>query len=182
MRWIILLTLVLPSVANAESQRAYSRYYNGSFWDVAARGGVNSGVDGWALDIGLRQSFPMYLLDTRLSYRHDEFDSCTGDEIHVGLGLHPLYFALLGSDWLSYVFASIYAEVGAGIQLADGVDAAWTLGAGVDIPLYDPDVGMAPWLNVLYRYEWTTAQLNDLDIDRHTLWIGLSWRVNGLLW
>ena len=181
MRWIILGLLMVSATAQAQDV-AYTPYFNGSFWDVSARGGLDHNVDGWAVDVGLRQSFPMHLGDTRLSYRHDELELGSSDQIHLGFGLHPLYVVLLGSDWLSYVIASFYVELGAGVNISDGPHPAWTLGTGMDIPLSDPDLGMAPWINVLYRYEWTTAQIKSADIDRHTVFVGLAWRVSGLLW
>jgi hypothetical protein len=182
MRWIMLGLLLVSASAQAQDV-AYTPNFNGSFWDVSARAGLNNGTtDGWAADVGLRQSFPMHLGDTRLSYRHDELDLGSTDQIHLGFGLHPLYVVLLGSDWLSYVIASLYLELGAGVNIVEGAYPAWTLGAGMDIPLSDPDLGMAPWINLVYRYEWTTAQIQTADIDRHTFFVGLAWRVSGLLW
>jgi hypothetical protein len=182
MRWIILGLLLVSASAQAQDV-AYTPNFNGSFWDVSARAGLNNGTtDGWAADVGLRQSFPMHLGDTRLSYRHDELDLGSTDQIHLGFGLHPLYVVLLGSDWLSYVIASLYLELGAGVNIVEGAYPAWTLGAGMDIPLSDPDLGMAPWINLVYRYEWTIAQIQTADIDRHTFFVGLAWRVSGLLW
>ncbi len=180
MRWIVLCLLMVA--APAQAQVAYTPNFNGSFWDVSARAGLNMNVDGWAADVGLRQAFPMHLGDTRISYRHDELNLGATDEVHVGFGLHPLYVVLLGSDWFSYVIASFYLELGAGVAINEGPHPAWTLGAGLDIPLSDPDLGMAPWINVLYRYEWTTAQIKSADIDRNTVFVGLAWRVSGLLW
>lgn len=180
MRWLSMLICLVSTSVWAEEKRAYSQYFNGSFWDVSARGGA-SDLEGWSVDAGIRQSFPMYLGDTRLSYRRDFFSGGDVDTIHVGFGLHPLYVVLLGSDWLSYVVASFYAELGAGATIEDGVHPAWNVGVGIDFPLWDPDTGMAPWLNVLYRYEWTTATLGEASLDRGTGFIGLSWRVNGLL-
>lgn len=180
MRWLAMLICLSSGSLVAQEKPDYSPYFNGSFWDVSARGGVSTLADGWSLDAGVRQSFPMYLGDTRLSYRRDFYTGGEVDNVHVGFGLHPLYVVLLGSDWLSYVVASFYAEVGGGVSIVEGVHPAWNVGVGIDLPLWDPDEGMAPWINVLYRYEWTTATLGDSTLDRGTGFIGLAWRVNGL--
>ena len=179
MRWLVFFALFVPSLAMGEER--YATHYNGSFWEVSARAGLNDDST-QVFDFGLRQSFPMHLGDTRLSFRHDRFEPDAFNQAHVGFGLHPLYVVLLGSDWISYVVASFYIEVGGGVGFADGPHPLWTLGTGLDVPLFDPDAGMAPWLNVLYRYEWTTATMGGQDLDRHTGFLGLAWRVNGLLW
>lgn len=179
MRWLWLF-LLWGSTAFAEEKPLYTPYYNGSFWDVSVRGGQTD-LGTTAFDVGLRQAFVMHLADTRLSYRRDLLDGADSDTLHLGFGLHPLYVALLGSDWLSYVVASFYVELGMGLTLLDGPNLSWSAGTGLDIPLWDADTGMAPWLNLLYRYEWTTAALDGADIDRHTGFVGLAWRINGLI-
>lgn len=186
----------------------YSDFFTGAFHEYSIRGALTGGpktpYDGWSLDFGIRHSFPMLLGDTRLSYR---FDSLTSDrdslpdtlEQHVfgvHVALHPLYLVLLGSDWLGYTISSLYFEIGGGLRY-DILDAResrgeyehdlglfGSIGGGFDIPLSDPDKGQAPWLNAVYRYEYGRFERptgESIRLRRHGVFLGLGWRINGLL-
>lgn len=199
---LVLLSIgIAGDVFGQETKKPkYSQYYNGSFWEVSVRGAptINDDENGWALDVGLRQSFPLGLLDTRVSYRYDTIDlpqfaipgGFEAHTLHFAGGFHPFYFFILGSDFWAYAFQGIYFEGGIGSQLSiveqddnvgSGISFVWTLGAGIDLPLWDPDTGSAPWLNLLYRYHATALSNHDASLGLHTFFIGLGWRVNGLL-
>lgn len=191
-----------PSLGNPNEGRDYSKFFNGSFWEISVRGGLSSvsedDFSSWSVDAGLRQALPMLLADTRLSYRYDRLDGPASlmleqHRLMVHGGIHPLYFFILGSDWLAYVISSPYLELGIGAQygvltteeetLTDP-GFVWSVGAGFDVPLSDPDVGYAPWLNVVYRYSGAGFDVSDgmdLNTNQHTVFLGLGWRVNGLL-
>lgn len=192
-----------------EHLEAYGDSFNGTFTAIEARYGLTqvggNDYSGYSLDAGLRMAFPMYVGDMRLGYRFDDLShdgkapdpgQISTHSLIASLALHPLYLVLLGNDWLSYTIASLYVDLGLGAQLSwrdmkspvsgDGFDAgfAWHLGAGIDIPLWDADLGQAPWLNLLYRYQRADFDLDDeraLDLHTHTLFVGLSWRFNRLL-
>ena len=184
----------------------YSQYYTGAFSEYSVRAGANfnaeNAYDGWSLDLGFRHSFPMQVGDVRLAYQYDvlgeEADSLPGpiEQHNVGayLAIHPAYLLLLGSDWLSYTVGSIYAEIGVGAQFgalerrSDGVFETdvgpfVTFGGGLDVPLWDPDVGQAPWLNIVYRYHVADFDRpsQTYDVDLHSVMVGVGWRINGLL-
>ncbi len=183
--------------------RSYSKFFNGSFYEFSVRGGLSAvageDLDAWSVDAGLRQALPMLLADTRISYRYDRLspdDDSLRLEHHrlmVHGAIHPFYFFLLGSDWFAYVISSPYLELGVGGQYGlldvadepeDDLELILSIGAGLDIPLSDPDRGFAPWLNVLYRYSasgFDRPDGSELDTDQHSFIIGLGWRVNGLL-
>jgi len=173
------------SVAGAQESRNYSPYYNGSFVEVSVRGAhvSNADVNTWGLDVGFRHSFPMLLLDSRLSWRLDWMTPGSRHVLHYGFGAHPLYMFLLGNSWLAYTISSLYLELGAGLEIHDyqetDLGLALTIGGGLDIPLWDADAGHAPWLNLLYRYHVST--LTPVGEDTHLIFIGLAWRRNGLL-
>ena len=203
--WAVLAVLSPAGVAAAEPEERYTDRFNGSFVEYGVRAGRSLTVDhdgrAWSFDAGIRQSFPMLLGDLRLAYRYDDFEALAGldgevDQHGLGLalGLHPFYILLLGSDWVSYVASSFYLELGLGAQYvalsrvggeAEGdLGVTWSLGSGIDIPLGDPDVGWAPWVNVLYRYHRGDLDLDnggEVDLYLHTLFVGLSLRINGLL-
>lgn len=184
----------------------YSPYFTGAFVEYALRGGASLATDapydGWHMDIGMRHSFPMLIGDLRVAYRFDRLtpsdESAPGAIDQHGLGaylaIHPGYLLLLGNDWLSYTLASVFLELGAGAQASvlnradddsyeTGFGPFTSLGAGVDMPLWDADGGHAPWLNIVYR--WHIADFDGArethDIDMHILQVGLGWRINGLL-
>ncbi|MFU8807254.1 MAG: hypothetical protein ACNA8W_25825, partial [Bradymonadaceae bacterium] len=180
----------VPTEPSHEAAPTYSEYFSGAFTEYSLRGGLlrtgHSGLRGWTFDGGVRHSFPMYLGDTRLSYRYDSLESTDSTvTIHgsnLTLGIHPLYLALLSRGWMSHFIASLHLELGLGLQrglrqsLDTSVDDArsgwgfvWSLGAGFDLPLMNPNRGSAPWLNVVYRYSGTTlAILEDIPGGRRT--------------
>lgn len=190
-----------------EDTRAHAPTFNGSFTSIGARLGntwlVDNPYEGWSLEVGPRMSFPFLVGDTRLRYRYDSLTDTQGPlgdmSVHsVGLevALHPFYLFLLGSDWISYVLGSCYLDVGMGAQLAvrsrptgdtrAGDDAGfyWHWGAGTDIPLWDPDQGQALWVNLLYRNHRSDFDLGpeaEVGLSMHSVFIGLEWRVNTLL-
>lgn len=207
-----------PTTAHAESPfsdgwmpenaQAYSPYYNGMFTGLGARYGLHNigGNDygGWGVEVGPRMSFPMLIGDIRTRYRYDALTSTSADNVgditvhSVGVegSLHPLYLLLLGSDWISYIGASLSLDLGLGMQYASRTaptdDALatsdfgfyWHWGAGMDIPLWDPDVGNALWLNVVYRNHRGEFDLSDdreLSLSMHSIFVGLEWRFNRLL-
>ncbi|MBA2661792.1 MAG: hypothetical protein H0U74_05820 [Bradymonadaceae bacterium] len=194
-----------PSPAQANPvQEPYSDQFNGAFVEYGVRAGLSalpsSGLSGWSLDAGIRHSFPMYLGDTRLAYRYDNLASDDANvAIHgagLTLGIHPLYLALLSNGFTGHVLASLHLEIGLGAQYAlyradaspelaeSDLGFAWSLGAGFDLPLFNPNRGYAPWLNVLYRYRGGHLDLAEgpgISLGTHTAFVGLSWRVNGLL-
>jgi hypothetical protein len=201
----LLLGFIIPAFAQDSPQEPkdgeiepYADPFNGSFVEFSVRGAPTSAPgSAWAVDTGLRQAFPFLLGDTRLAYRYDRttpdgFDRLETHELGVQLGLHPLYLLLLGSDWFSYVVSSLYLELGLGGHLGvatrpeeteTDLGFVWSVGAGIDIPLSDPDVGWAPWVNVLYRYRGADfdASGGEVELGAHAIFIGLGIRRNGLL-
>lgn len=192
----------------SDAGQRYSDFFTGAFHEYSLRGAWSDGkkteYEGWSLDVGVRHSFPMLLGDARISYRFDSLqaertalpDDLERHAIGAHVAIHPLYLALLGSDWLGYTIASLYFEIGGGTQfgILDTRETTgeyqrdWglfaTLGGGLDMPLADPDVGHAPWLNVVYRFEYSDfdrAGADDLLLRRHEIFVGVGWRINGLL-
>ena len=185
-----------------DDYRAYSKEFNGTFTDLSARLGLGrarrSSYGSRSLDVGARIAFPAYVGDFRLSYRldqlsHDESEpDITLHSSGLALAFHPAYLLILGSDWLSYLVASFYLDLGVGAQL--GVLRGEELerdpglyvhgGAGFDVPLWDPDVGQALWLNFAYRYHHGDFDTNagpSIKINNHSAFVGLSWRINRLI-
>lgn len=194
-------SLPMPSAAQEAEGRRYSQFYNGSFVDLSARAGAHTSVTSdhtaWSVDAGLRQAFPMHLGDTRLAYEMQTFSGAQDEivlhNIGVGFGFHPLYLALLWSDFWGYLVASFYVETSIALQYGtrtvaaaseDDFGARWSVGAGFDVPLSDPDRGWSVWLNFLYRFVWSDFDLDDgseIDLFHHAGFGGLSVRFNGLL-
>lgn len=183
--------------------RRYSKYYSGAFVEVGSRAGLQhasgAALRGWSWDVGLRQAFPMHLLDTRLAYGEERFSRRDGDAggdfvaraVDLTTAFHPLYLALLLSNWGGYVLASFYVEAGIGGQHVT-FDAGELrdfglrlhLGTGIDAPITDPDRGVSLWLSIAYRFTWADFDVtNDEEVDlrRHAGFAGLALRFNGLL-
>lgn len=201
---LILMAASAPASAQSDengSERRYGDHFNGAFVEVSSRAALthvtSSEFNGWSWDLGLRQALVMHLLDTRLAYSEDRFsprDHDDGDDfvvrsVGITTGFHPLYLALLLSDWFGYVLASWYVEAGIGGQHGTGRGESdfglrWSVGTGLDIPVTDPDVGWSIWLNGLYRFVWSDFDLDsggEVDLYHHVGWAGLSVRFNGLL-
>lgn len=206
----LLIALLAPLQADAQqgdepapaAQRRYGKAYNGAFVDFSvrvARTHVTSApFNGWSFDAGLRQALVMHLLDTRLSYAEDRWsarEGAAGDfvarSVNIHGAFHPLYLALLLSDWFGYVLASFYVEAGLGAQIAretnlevNDLGLRFSLGTGFDVPLSDPDRGWSIWLNALYRYTWADFDYDsggETNLYHHAGWLGVSLRFNGLL-
>lgn len=112
------------------------------------------------------------------------------------LGIHPGYLLLLGNSRLAYALASLHAEIGVGAEYtmvdpseAQGGDTQgelgpfFSIGVGLNIPITNADVGYAPWLHLLYRWQISDfiGETEPFDVNMHILQVGLGWRINGLL-
>lgn len=198
----------IPTLFQSPAPSSGQQRFNGAFVEYSLRTGLSflnqDELDqNWSLDAGIRHSFPMYLGDTRLAYHYDDI---AGDNTDIALhgigltfGLHPFYLALLSNSLLGHALAAFHLELGvtaryALVDVARATDQsttshsdfgiAWSLGTGFDIPLWSPNHGHAPWLNFNYRYQTGRLDLPDnetLSLAGHNLFIGLGWRVNGLL-
>lgn len=185
-----------------EDERRFSEEFTGAFIEPGIRASLSGGprFTAWGLDAGLRHSFPFLLGDLRLSYSYDRFsthDAAAGPDFntHSGslhLAIHPLYLALLWSDWWGYAIGSFYVEAGLGghanVFETAGTPADpgfhWSVGAGIDLPLADPDRGHAPWLHLLYRFRRRgvdTPGGERVPMKLHSGFVGLGWRFNGML-
>jgi len=188
-----LLVAAIPVEAGAESGSPYNGASHGPEIFVGLGDASVSDEREVSTAIGFRHSFVFLLGDARLSYIFEGDADGPGPIDRHGLWLHgavhPLAPGLLGSDWLAYVLSSPYLEIGAGGLVYSGAFPAdvnspafaWSVGAGIDIPLLNPDRGQAPWLHLLYRFR-TDASNAGAAARRskvHALYLGLSWRFNG---
>ena len=174
--------------------------YAGAFWEPTIHGGVGfapeTSTPAIAMSAGFRHSFVFLLGDTRLSYqflrrRGGATDRGTRHGIWLHTALHPLFPVLLGSDWFSYLAASIYFELGVGglAHASSGEPSpvtpgfGWSYGAGLDVPLGDADSGSIPWMHLLFRRSFDVANAGATGgIFRFdTFTVGLGWRFNGAL-
>jgi hypothetical protein len=166
--------------------------FSGAFSSVTLRGGLpltrwNANNDGWSLDAGVRHAFPAYVGDIRAAYHLERVNAEAGQLTRHGLSFHaafhPGFYFLAGSDWLPYVIASIYADIGVEAALytgdASGVGAVPSFSAGVDLPLGDPDSRPIPWLHLSWRrYLGSTFSADLAPAPYSTIQIGLAWRTN----
>lgn len=191
-----------------DETRDHAPTYNGSFTSIGARVGntwlIDHPYEGWSIDLGPRMALPFMLTDMRLHYRYDALTDTKGAlgdmSVHsmgLELAMHPFYLFILGSDWISYVAGSFYIDIGLGAQVAwrerpthadtrasRDFGFTWHWGAGIDIPLWNPDEGQALWVNVLYHNKRADFDLGpdaEIDLSMHSVFIGLEWRVNTLL-
>jgi opacity protein-like surface antigen len=184
--------------------------YNGAFFEPSVRGAFVVGPDwrGWAVDAGIRHAFPLSLGDLRLSYRFDRLKpkddagstaqaigSLQTHGVRAHLAIHPLYLFMFWSDGFGYLASSFFVEVGLGVDVhtfeTAGADRSrntrfgWSVGAGFDVPLMDPDRGSAPWLNFVYRFSRRSVNPGTLGqtqpLKTHTLFAGFAWRFNGVI-
>ncbi len=180
--------------------------FNGSFSEWSARGGPlltssDSVSTGWGADVGLRNAFPMYLADHRISYRYAT--ASMGErrvhlhDLHLAGALHPFYLALLSGGLKGHFLASLHLELGLGPRLgrlSSGGDdeglsnfgVAASVGGGFDIPLTSPNRGRSLWINGLYRRTWSFVRFDLGDasprLHDHIFFLGLAWRSNGSMW
>lgn len=202
---IAALATVLLATPAASQQRAFDdgwtspprqepQSFNGSFFGFGARLGSTSVADsdwsGYSIDVGPRMAFAAYVGDLRLGYRYDHLgEDLSVHSISPSLAIHPLYLVLLGNGWLWYTIASLYIDAGVSLQFASTPDhldpaLAFHWGAGIDIPVWSPDIlGHGLWINLLYRNLRGSLELPDTpsrSLSQHTLFLGLEWRTNTL--
>ncbi|RAL23522.1 hypothetical protein DL240_05005 [Lujinxingia litoralis] len=182
-----------PTLASEEASE--ERPFNGSFSEWSLRGSLGSAAptlsEGLGGELAFRTSFPLYLGDTRLSYRYTRLGPQIPRPVHalhLGVNLHPFYLALLSEGLVSHVLASLHLELGLGPQLARADDEtrlgfAGSVGAGFDIPLSRANRGRGLWLSTTYRRTWTTLRLAPglPRAHEHAALLGLSWRTNGVI-
>ncbi len=179
--------------------------FNGSFGEFFLRGGPLLASDGdaaagWHGDAGFRNSFPFYLGDNRVAYGYGRYD--VDDRpvqihgLHLSLNIHPFYLVLLSEGFVSHFLASLHLELGLGPRLGMWSNEtneplrqfglAWSVGGGFDLPITNPDMGKSLWLSANYRREWTTIGFEIDDgahgVRDHRFFLGLAWRVNGMIW
>lgn len=167
--------------------------FSGAFTGVSARGALpmsylKGGSSSWAMDVGLRHSFPAYVADIRAAYHHHRHFPQRGNAVYRhGLSLHgafhPGFYFLAGSDWFPYVLASIYIDVGIETAFytgdADGVEILPSLSAGVDLPIGDPDEAPVPWLHFSWRrYLISTLPSESIPAPYSSIQFGIEWRFN----
>ena len=196
--------------ADASSDDKKGPPYNGAFLEPSVRAAFVVGPNwrGWAVDAGIRHAFPLSLGDLRLSYRLDRLrakDDAGSTASAIGtlqthgvrahLAIHPLYLMMFWSDGFGYLASSFFIEVGLGVDVHTYEGSTddrvrnprfgWSVGAGFDVPLMDPDRGSAPWLNVVYRFSRRSVNPGSIGptqaLKTHTLFAGLGWRFNGVI-
>lgn len=197
---IFFITLFSPSspLMAQELKQPYSNAFTGAFVELSARSAFSTlsktKGESTRFELGVRQAFPMHLLDTRISMHSETFNiSNTNSPIHIyganiSTGFHPLYLALLFENWLGWVLASIYLEGSLGLnysQMHEHQDFgfAYSIGAGIDLPLWNPNDIWSIWVNGLYRYRRLDFDTPDreFELHNHAAFIGLGIRWNGLL-
>ncbi len=208
---LVAVSLVLLSMpASAADPPDAGSEYNGAFLEPSVRGAFVIGPQwrGWAIDAGIRQAFPLSLADVRLSYRFDRLEPrddagptaraigpLKTHGVRAHLAIHPLYIFTFRSDGLGYLASSVFVEFGLGLDVHTFKRAAddlrrnsrfgWSVGAGFDVPLMDPDRGAAPWLNIVYRFSRRSVHPGALGptqpLRTHTIFAGLGWRINGAI-
>ena len=192
----VLLTGSAESLAGdgASDGDGKGKAYSGAFLEpeIYLGGETSPRTDspGFVLNTSLRHSFVFLLGDTRLSYELREPGT---QRTRHGLWLHgcvhPLAAFLLGSDWLRYVIASLYFEIGLGglVHASTGdVEATspalgWSWGSGLDVPLGDADRGDLPWLHLVFRrsFDVSNSKGRTPKVRDDAFLLGLGWRFNG---
>jgi hypothetical protein len=104
-----------------------------------------------------------------------------GGEIH----LHPLFLFTIRNTRVWYWLAGIYGSVGMDLDITQfedegtELDFGWHIGAGMDVPLTDPDAGSSLWLGLAYRLKF--LEILDphgiaADFDEHMLLLTIGYR------
>ncbi len=197
---LALLSLTLPTnliAQESDEVQAYSTFFNGDFVELSARAGVSEVSDlpktSRLFELGIRQALPMHLLDTRLAFGLETFSGDADADVdfyslNISGAFHPFYLALLFENWFGWVIASLYFEAGLGAHygISEGqkdFGFAYSFGAGMDFPLWNPNHGWSIWVNGLYRYRRMDFDFSNQEIElhNHAGILGVSVRWNGLL-
>lgn len=115
--------------------------FTGAFRGLEAGGGAVFGEpNGAVFQAGARAASVLNLADVALTWRGVQADGMTH---HVGaaMRLHPLFLFLLANNRLGATLGALYAELGLGARLNNGLAATWQWGVGGDVPLSPLDEG-----------------------------------------
>lgn len=181
--------------------------YQGSYWALQAKAGVvyrlhagEGELPGPAVGASVRVATFLSLLDVELGVLASTYEAVApdgngrlrvqrlslGGEIH----LHPLLTTILKNTTLWYILAGCYGSIGIDLDLTFEPDAdeptmalGWHIGAGLDIPLGDPNGGWGLWLGLSYKLRFLEAEtsIEDLsEFDEHIMLLTFGYRNNDL--
>ena len=198
--------VVVPSPPPpAPPPKAKANRYTGATYGLALLGGPTVLNDdalgsrlGFVVGVASRMTGLLQLSDVELGYALSR-SSPTGPRGEVGvlrhgisatMGLHPLFLAVLGNRWSSYVLSSLHLDIGGSYHLTTlgfggdsktRGDIGWQWGGGLDLPLQDPNQGSSLWLGLRYRQVRVNTDLaNDRihNVGEHQLLLTLEHRWN----
>jgi hypothetical protein len=198
---------VMPPPARAGDAEVHK--YQGAFWAIQAHTGVAMRRDrrpgetlGPALGGSLRFATVLSVLDLQGSIFAARYSTRAADDSPVevtrwSLGfeghLHPLLLGTVYNNRLWYTLSAIYASFGVDLDLTRlGVRGApdprdrgigWHLGAGVDVPITDPNRGAGFWLGMAYRAKFLRVDSRELALgsfDEHMITLTIAYRNNNI--
>ncbi|MEZ4266800.1 MAG: hypothetical protein R3F39_10510 [Myxococcota bacterium] len=202
----LMLLLPTPRAAAAEAE---VHKYQGAFWAIQAHTGLVLRKDqrpgetvGPALGGSLRFATVLSVLDLQASVFAARYSTRALDDTRVqvtrwSLGfeghLHPLLLGTVYNNRLWYWLSSIYASFGVDLDftrlgLRDGPDKrdrglAWHLGAGMDVPVTDPNRGAGFWLGIAFRAKFLNVDSGALglgDFDERMVTLTFAYRNNNI--
>ncbi|MEC8023089.1 MAG: hypothetical protein VX223_04095, partial [Myxococcota bacterium] len=155
---------------------------------------------GWVTGVYARTASVMSVFDVQLEY------SVTGHVLAEGpvradmvrhslsssVNLHPFFLRLIAADYASRVLSAMYLQLGLSAEIMDlrsddsrfdRNDVAFSLhwGAGVDVPLGNPNGHGTFWLGVNWRWKFVYLDpkfYGHDDTDAHQLVLVLTYRFN----
>ncbi len=157
------------------------KYYTGGHIGVGLIAGPHLLADtswdgglGWMLGAHARVATVMQVIDFQLEYHFAVHQlRVEGAEVDMhrhslssSVNLHPFFLQVLGNNRFYYTLAGLYLQSGFSVEFTglqgrdlnlDRDDIAFGLhiGAGIDTPLDDPNVGGGGfWLGVNWRWKW----------------------------
>jgi hypothetical protein len=200
------LLLMTPQ---ARATDAVVHKYQGAFWAIQAHTGLVFRRDprpdesiGPVLGGSLRLATVLSVLDIQGSVFAARYSTRAVDDSRVqvtrwSLGfeghLHPLLLGTVYNNRLWYWLSSIYASFGVDLDLTrlglrDAPDRkdrglAWHLGAGMDVPITDPNRGSGFWLGLAFRAKFLNVDSGALglgDFDERMVTLTFAYRNNNI--
>jgi hypothetical protein len=194
---------------DVEVQESDTTRYQGAYWGLQVHTGAlyrmfarSGDLPGPLFGASARLASVLSIADLQLAalggyYRASASDGTQADIGRVSVGLelhgHPLFITILQNEPLWYWVAGLYGTLGVDFELttisAGGeprveADFGWHLGAGMDIPLNDPNQGWGLWLGLGYALKFLHVDtgLPGLgNFNEHTFVVTLAYRNNDIL-
>ena len=185
--------------------------YQGAYWSLQGHVGLlaraspkSAEAPGPLIGASARFAAVLSLLDLQAHFFAGLYEATAGSGTPVSVGryslglearFHPFLITILSNSTFFYWLAGLYGSGGADLDITTlkprggpvrtDVNVGWTIGAGSDFPLTDPNEGWGVWIGAQYKRKFLGVRSEDLSLgafDEHLFMLTLAYRNNDIHW